>query len=219
MTIGTVGLAGLGLASIFAVLDWVAVYRGDARLERRAKPAVMGVLIAAVLISDPNASSRSLLLATALATSLAGDWLLLPPVRFVNGLIAFFFAHLAYLGAFLVGPLHLELALVGAVGAVAVLLLAGRAILAGATRAGMRRPVAGYLGAICLMAIAATASGSPAAIAGAWLFVTSDAILGWDRFVAPSPETPRATLTRRLAVIVTYHCAQLLLTAALLAAA
>ena len=180
MTIGFVGLAGLGLAGALAVIDWIAVARANERLERRAKPAVMAILIAAVLISDPDASPRSVLLAIALATSLTGDWLLLPPVHFEKGLLAFFFAHLAYLGALLVGPLHPELALVGAAGAVAVLLLAGRPILAGATRAG---------------------------------------ILGWDRFVGAPPATPQAARIRRLAVIVSYHCGQLLLTAALLAAA
>jgi len=218
VTIGTAGLAGLAIAGVLAVVDWFAVYRGDARLERRAKPAVLAVLIAAVLISDPDASLRSLLLATALAASLTGDWLLLPPVRFTLGLLAFLLAHLAFLGAFLLGPLHAELGVIGAIGSVAVLVLAGRAILAGATRAGVRRPVGGYLAAICLMAIGATASGSPAAIAGAWLFVTSDAILGWDRFVATAPQTPRASVARRVAVMVPYHAAQLLLTAALLAA-
>ena len=219
MTIGTVGLVGLGLAGVFAAVDWIAVFRGDARLERRAKPAVLAVLVVAVVLTDPDASPRSLLLATALATSLAGDWLLLPPERFAQGLLAFFVAHLAYLGAFLVGPIHPELALAGAIAAAAVLFVAGRGILAGATRAGMRRPVAGYLGAICLMAIAATASGLPLAIAGAWSFVASDAILGWDRFVAMPAGPPRSALVRRLAVIVPYHCGQLFLAAALLAAA
>ena len=116
MTIGFVGLAGLGLAGALAVIDWIAVARANESLERRAKPAVMAILIAAVLISDPDASPRSVLLAIALATSLTGDWLLLPPVHFEKGLLAFFFAHLAYLGALLVGPLHPELALVGAAG-------------------------------------------------------------------------------------------------------
>ena len=214
-----VGLVGLGVASVCAVLDWVAVVRGDEHLERRAKPAVMVVLLVAVIASDPNASTRSLLLATALGTSLAGDWLLLPPVRFTNALLAFFVAHLAYLGAFLIGPHDLGLGAIAVVAAVGVLAVVGRPILAGAQRAGLARPVAAYLGAICLMAIAATASGSAAAIVGAWLFVVSDAILGWDRFVAPQPPTSIAGLSRRLAVIVTYHGAQLLLTAALLAAA
>ena len=214
-----VALAGVALAGIFAVIDWTAVARSDDRLERIAKPAVIAPLIVAVLLSDPEASTRSFLLALALGASVTGDLLLLPPGRFLHGLGAFFVAHLAYLAVFLFGPLRSEPAAIAVVAAVAVGLVAGRPILAGATRAGLRRPVAGYLAAILLMAIAATASGSPVAAAGAWLFVASDAILGWDRFAAQPAATPRAGVVRRLAVIVPYHAAQLMLTAALLSVA
>ena len=213
-------IVGVGLAATFAVIDWIAVASGDVRLERLAKPAVMAALIVTVLLSDPDASTRSLLLAVALGASLAGDLLLLPPERFTYGLIAFFAAHVAYLAVFvLVGHLRADLAAAGAVVALVVLLGIGRAILAGATAVGMRRPVAGYLAAILLMAIAATATGSLPATIGAWAFVTSDAILGWDRFAAAAPGSASAARSRRLAVIVTYHGAQLLLTAAVLAAA
>ena len=212
-------IAGLVVAGVVAVVDWYAVARANAELERVAKPAVMATLIVAVLLSDPAASTRSLLLALALAASLTGDLLLLPPERFAYGLAAFFVAHVAYLALFLLGPLHPELAVVGGIGAAVAILVVGRGILRGATRAGLRRPVAGYLAAIFLMAIAATARGSAAAAAGAWLFVTSDAILGWDRFVATPAAGPRAVAIRRLWVVVTYHVAQLLLAAAILAAA
>jgi uncharacterized membrane protein YhhN len=212
----TIGEAGLGASAILAVIDWIAVTRGDERLERRVKPAVLVPLIAAVLLSHPDASTRSLLLAIALAASLAGDALLLPPERFTYGLVAFFVAHVAFLAVFLLGPVQAPLAVMGALAAGAVLLGIGRGILAGATRAGLRRPVGAYLAAIFFMAIAATASGSPVAAAGAWLFVASDAILGWDRFAAQPAATPRAVVVRRLAVIIPYHAAQLLLTAALL---
>src|SRR3972149_4132820 len=76
-------------------------------------------------------------------------------------------------------------ALVGVGVSAVVLVSAGRPILAGARRAGMGGPVAVYFGAICLMAIAATASVSPGATAGAWLFILSGALLGWDGFAAP----------------------------------
>ncbi len=209
-------VAGVAVGGIFAVIDWIAVARSDDRLERIAKPAVIAPLIVAVLLSDPEASTRSFILALALGASVTGDLLLLPPARFVHGLGAFFVAHLAYLVVFLLGPLRFEPGVIAVVAAVAVGLVAGRPILAGASRAGLRRPVAGYFVAILLMAIAATASGSPVAAGGAWLFVASDAILGWDRFVARPAATPRASVVGRLAVIVPYHAAQLLLAAALL---
>ncbi len=212
----TIGGVGLGAAALLAVGDWVAVARGDQRLERRLKPAVLAPLIGAVLLSHPDASTRSILLAIALAASLAGDALLMPPERFTYGLVAFFVAHVAFLAIFLLGPLNAPPAALGALAAAVVMLIIGRGILAGATRAGLRRPVAAYLAAIFLMAIAATASGLPVAAAGAWLFVASDAILGWDRFTAQPAATPRAAAVRRLAVMVPYHAAQLLLTAALL---
>ncbi|MBI3745158.1 MAG: lysoplasmalogenase [Chloroflexi bacterium] len=216
----SVALAGLAAAGVAALVDWFAVARGDARLERVAKPLVMGILIVTVLLSDPDASRRSLLLAVALAASMTGDLLLLPPERFTFGLIAFFAAHLAYLGVFLLlGPLHADRAAIGALVAAGVLLGIGRGILAGATRAGMRRPVGAYLAVILLMAVAAGATGSLAATLGSWAFVTSDAILGWDRFAAAAPGSVRDARARRLAVIVTYHVAQLLLTTAVLAAA
>lgn len=215
-----VAVVGLVAAGSFAVIDWFAVARDDRRLERVAKPAVMVVLIATVLLSGPGASPRILLLAAALAGSLAGDLLLLPPERFTYGLIAFFMAHLAYLGVFLIlGPTHLDGVAIGVIVAFVVLAVIGRGILAGAARARMRRPVAAYLAAILLMAVAATGTGSVAAATGAWAFVASDAILGWDRFAAAAPGSAPAARARRLAVIVTYHGAQLLLTAAVLAAA
>ena len=69
------------------------------------------------------------------------------------------------------------------------------------------------------MATAATASGLILAALGAWFFVVSDAVLGWDRFAAPPPASPRAGRARRLAIIVFYHVAQLLLVAAVLSVA
>ena len=64
------------------------------------------------------------------------------------------------------------------------------------------------------MAVAATRTGMPAAILGAWLFVASDAMLGWGRLRAPAPGMPRGGgRGLRVAVMVTYHLAQGLLRA------
>jgi uncharacterized membrane protein YhhN len=214
-----IGVAGLAVAALIAVVDWVAVGRADQRLERIAKPAVMGILIVTVLLSDPSASTRSLLLAAALVASLMGDLFLLTPERFADGLLAFFGAHLAYLALFLtIAPLHADLGLLGlGLGAVMAATV-GRSILRGAITAGIGAKVAAYLAVIIAMATAATASGLILAGVGAWLFVLSDTILGWDRFVAGPPASPNAARARRLAIIVSYHVAQLLLVAAVLSA-
>jgi uncharacterized membrane protein YhhN len=209
-------LAALSVAALLALADWRAVARADRKVERITRPAVVAALIAATLLAGSTAEPTRALLLLALAASLAGDWLLFPPDRFTAGLVAFLVAQLAYLVLFLLGNLDPGLAVVGAGLAVALLVLVGRPILAGAPGAGMRAPLIAYFGAICLMAIAATATGSALAAAGAWLFVLSDAGLGWDRFVAPPTVTRGAEARRRLGVIVTYHAAQLLLTVAVL---
>ena len=210
------GAIALMAACLAAVIDWLAVARDDLRTERIAKPAVIVALIAAVLLAGPGSTPVRVLLIIALAASLAGDLLLLPPGRFTAGLVAFLLAHLAYLALFLQGPLDAGTALVGLGMSAVVLLVAGRPILAGAGRAGMGGPVAAYFGAICLMAIAATAGVSPGATVGAWLFILSDALLGWDRFAAPPAGSAAAAARRRAAVMVTYHAAQILLTVAVL---
>ena len=209
-------LALVAVAVLAALVDWYAVARDVAARERIAKPAVMAALLAAAMLGDPQAHPVSLLLGAALGASLVGDLLLLPPVRFRAGLTAFLIAHVAYLAAFLLGPLHAPAAAIGGVAGVVVLLLIGRPILRGATSARMRRPVAAYFGAIVLMAVAATASGSVLAAAGAWLFVTSDAVLGWRQFVDSPEAREAAPAWHRLGVMVPYHFGQILLTAAIL---
>jgi uncharacterized membrane protein YhhN len=99
----------------------------------------------------------------------------------------------------------------------------GRVLVRAASRAGLGVPVAVYLVAICAMAVAATRTGIPAAIAGAWLFVASDSMLGWGRFSTPAaPATgvagddDRGGAWLRLGVIVTYHVGQALLVLAIL---
>jgi uncharacterized membrane protein YhhN len=216
-------LAGvlLGIAAVAAVVDWIAVWLDGPRsraVERVAKPLVLMALLAAAVAWPAGTGDGSTVrpwLIAALAASLAGDVLLLPPGRFVGGLVAFLVAHLAYLVAFAQLPGSVPWLVVGVVIAGVVAGTVGRALLGAAQRVGLGAPVAVYLVAICAMAIAATRTGLPAAILGAWLFVASDAMLAWGRFRAPSSGS--ATGARRLgvAVIVTYHLGQVLLFASL----
>ncbi len=69
--------------------------------------------------------------------------------------------------------------------------------------------VIGYLIAISLMFAAAAATGNPWAIVGAGLFVTSDSVLGWRRFVGERRWMP-------VTIMVTYHLGQGALVASLL---
>ena len=216
--------APLAIAAIAAVIDWAAVWVGGTagrRVERIAKPAVLVALLAAALLAHawtPEAQAARPWLVLGLVASLVGDVLLLPPGRFVAGLLAFLAAHLAYLVAFLQLPGEVPWLVVG-IGAAAVLVATvGRVLVGAATRTGLAGPVAAYLLAITLMAVAATRTGEVAAIAGAWLFVASDAMLGWGRLRAPQPGLPLGGgRAQRVAVMVTYHLGQGLILLALVA--
>lgn len=219
-------VAGLLLvAAVAAVANWFAVWRGGPSglaIERVTKPAVMVALIAAALAWPVDAGSVAAgvrpWLVAGLVASLAGDVLLLPPGRFVPGLVAFLLGHVAYLAAFVALPGELPWLVAGLVAAAVLIATVGRVLVRAATRVGLRGPVALYLVAICAMAVAATRTGDPAAIAGAWLFVTSDALLGWGRLRAPAPGPGMPRGGGRglgVAVMVTYHLAQALLVLAL----
>ena len=204
-------------AMVAALVDWVAVFKGRPpwiRVERIAKPLVPALLAVGV-IAWPEGSMAvpgvRPWIVIALVASLVGDVLLLPPGRLTGGLLAFLLAHLAYLAAFAQLPGSIGWLAVGLVAAVVVAATVGRALVLAARGAGLAGPVAAYLVVICAMAVAATRTGLPAAVAGAWLFVTSDTLLGWGTFRGAESRN------QRVAVIVTYHLAQLLLVLALVA--
>lgn len=215
--------APLVVAAVAGVVNWAAVWAGGPTgrvAERITKPLVLLALIAAaVLAPAPSAMAEAVrpLLVAGLAASLAGDLLLLPPGRFVPGLAAFLAAHLAYLAAFLQVGGETPWLIVGLVAGAVVAATVGRLVLRVARAAGLGAPVAAYLAVITLMAVAATWTGEPAAIAGAWLFVTSDALLGWGRFTKPAADPgQRGGRVLRTAVMVTYHLAQGLILLALI---
>jgi uncharacterized membrane protein YhhN len=210
----------LVLAAVGAVADWVAIWRGIGVLEPMGKMLAIFALFAAVFVwpMAPGASATvRICLIVALAASLVGDLFLLRRDRFVQGLVAFLVAQLAYLAAFVQlpgGPIGL---LVGIGLAFVLIVTVGHEIVDGALKSGkgQEAAVAVYLAAICGMAITATRTGMPLAMAGAWLFVASDSILGWDRFAARPAASERVARTRHLAVMVTYHLGQALLVVAL----
>jgi uncharacterized membrane protein YhhN len=208
----------LALAAAAAVVDWWAVWtatRSARTVERVAKPAVLAALVVLAAVAPTVVPSVQGWLAVALVCCLIGDILLLPPGRLAAGLVAFLVGHLAYTGAFAQLSGSAAWALVGVAGAVLVAMTVGRRLVRAADGRRMAVPVALYLLVICVMAIAATRTGMPAAILGAWLFVASDTMLGWGEFVV-TEQTSRDGRRLRLAVIASYHVAQVLLVLALL---
>jgi uncharacterized membrane protein YhhN len=194
-------LAGAAAA---AAGDWLAVARRCKALEYACKPAAMALLVGVALALDPAVPARRWWFVAAGVLSLAGDvFLMLPADRFVAGLGSFLGAHLAYIVGLRVdgGPL---VALVPA--GVAVAAVAGalaRPILRAvrASRPALAGPVGAYMVVIAAMVTAAIASGVVPAAVGAVLFLASDTLIAWERFVAPRR-------WHRLAIIVTYHLGQ-----------
>lgn len=197
-------LASLG--AVLAVSDWVAVWKGRSSIRAITKPAPMVVLIAVAMILDPADATIRGVFVVGLVLSLAGDVFLLQTGNrwFLAGLASFLLAHLAYVAGLILAPTSVW----GLLAGVAVMLTTGGvwgrrvvgAVAAGGA-SGLMGPVVTYLVMISTMVVAAFGTGAGWAIAGASLFYISDSILAWDRFVDPLEFGP-------VAVIVTYHLAQ-----------
>ena len=192
-------------AVVVAVLDWVAVARDDRRTEYVCKPLTMVLLVAAALALDPVDGTARAWFVAALVLSLAGDvFLMLPRDRFVPGLASFLLAHLAYI----VGLRYLGTAGAGFLAGVVVVgvalpFLAPRILgaIADSDDTALAAPVMAYMAVISVMVVAAGGSGSAVALAGAVSFYVSDALIAWTRFVSEIRHG-------RVAVMVTYHLAQ-----------
>jgi uncharacterized membrane protein YhhN len=225
----------LAVAGVFAVADWIARVRHQRVLEFVCKPATLAALVAAAIVLDPAADARTrrVWFVVALLASLKGDVLLMlgdhhaPPADddlaaeldspvargpdfFVFGLAAFLVGHLCYIGGFWArGPSVAVFAAVMAVVVVALTPLARRILRALGSEPTLRPPVALYIAVIGVMLASAVASANPWAAGGAALFVGSDALIAWDRFVAPRPWAG-------VVIMVTYHLGQAGLVASLL---
>ncbi len=192
-------LAGFAM---FAVIDWMAVSKRWRSAEYVAKPATLVMLIGYAATGE-NVSPWLL---TALLCSLLGDvYLMLPRGAFAAGLAAFLAAHVAYV-IDLEAPATARLAWL----AVTLVVTAPIAlkVLRSVSQAALRPAIAVYMATIALMAASAFASGLVWAIVGSVLFVASDSLLAWNRFVRPVAHA-------QLGIMVTYHLGQLGLTAAL----
>lgn len=200
----------LAVAAVAAVVDWAAVAGGAGRVavERVAKPATLALLIGAAATLEPASGAARAWFLVALGLSLVGDVALMPPGdRFVVGLAAFLAAHVAFVGGFAAfDGHHLAPALAGAVLVVVALATAGRAVVraAGRRAPSLAGPVAAYAGVLSAMVVAGWSTGEVAAMTGTTLFLVSDGVLAWRRFVGPVPGG-------RVTVHATYHVAQALL--------
>jgi len=196
----------LALALAVAAGNWVAVHHGNRSLEYLCKPLTMVLLIGLALTLDADESAVRAWFVAALALSLLGDVLLmLPQDLFVFGLGAFLLGHIAYVVGMHVDGVDGPRFLVGIVLVMALLAVIGTLVLRG-VRAGpepmMAGPVVAYMVVISAMVASAIGVGHVSGIAGASLFYASDALIAWNRFV-------RETAHARVAIMVTYHLAQI----------
>ena len=206
----------LALALVAAVGNWIAVDRDQRALELLCKPLTLVLLIGVALALDPDDGAVRTWFVAALVLSLAGDVFLMLEDRaeglFVAGLGAFLLGHLAYIGGMVVdGMVATRFGIGLAVVALAVAVI-GVAILR-AVRAGpepeLTGPVSAYMLVISAMVACAAGVGHPAGVVGAGLFYASDSLIAWNRFVRELPHG-------RVAIMVTYHLAQVGLVLSLL---
>ena len=181
---------------VFAAANWYAVARKDRQLEYVAKPAALASLIIYGSIGD----HASAWLVTALAFSLLGDvYLMLPADLFAAGLGAFLLAHVAYI-------IDFDAAILARLGWWLVVIAAAAPFALRIMRAvedrTLRTAVGVYMLIIALMVASAVASKERVAMVGALLFLASDTVLAWNRFVRELPWS-------QLVIMVTYHLGQL----------
>lgn len=206
-------VALIGLTVLIAAVDWFAVATERIQLEYLAKPATMLPLIAAALTLDPGTPSMRPWFVVALVLSLAGDVFLMLPDKetfFVPGLASFLVGHIAYIVGLLHGPNSGVGLIVGAVVTLIAFGSVGPTIVSGAAAHDRRLgpPVLVYILTISVMVTCAIGSGTWTAIVGALLFYVSDFCIGWSRFVQPFRRS-------HLAIMVTYHLAQIFLVVSL----
>lgn len=220
MTMGSRGW--LAVTLLAALLDWVAVGLALLPLEYLAKPATLiGVMGYAHALSRTTANPRlARWIQVGLGLSLLGDVCLMFSGEgwFLAGLVSFLLAHVAYIVGLaptrdVLGQPGTALIVLG-VGAIATVFL-GQVVraLREQDQAALIGPVLLYGAVISTMLATAwttlvrpgwSGRGRALVTAGTGLFYFSDAVLAWNRFVTP-------LAGGRLAVIVSYHLAQLAL--------
>ncbi|TME93079.1 MAG: lysoplasmalogenase [Chloroflexi bacterium] len=202
-----VAWALLAITGLVAVADWAAVARPLRRLEYAAKPAVMAGLIGVALVMHPVSNTERAFFIAALVLGLASDvFLMLPKDMFLMGLVAALIEHVTYIAGFRARDFHGGLFLVASLIALVSVAIFLPPILRAlrTTKPKLVVPVIAYVVVFVVMVASAGGSGSLIALAGALLFLYSDALLAWYRFVKPLS-------WGRFANIIAYHSGQALL--------
>ncbi len=200
-----------------ASLDWYAVHKGWKKLEYFLKPATM-VFLFIFLFLMTGFQGIALWFGIGILFSLAGDvFLMLPKEQFIAGLVSFLLAHLAYIIGF--NQSFPPLDAFGIIMAIILGIVAARLyqyIAAGLVKQEkefLLKPVLIYTGVIAIMLFSALLTLSRpewdfrAAITvsvGAALFMLSDAILAWNKFVQPIKNG-------RVMNMAAYHLGQIIL--------
>ena len=202
---GTTATVLVALAGVAALVDWWGVARGRLGVEFIAKPLVVIGLIGAALAVDTGDGVVRGLVVAALGASLVGDVVLMTPdARFEAGVFAFLVAHVLYIIAFLeTGGLDVGAGVAAAVLIIGIGFGAVPQIISGSRSRGpaAQTGVTVSVAVIAVTAVLAAATGALTAMIAGALLLTSDALLGWNRFVDRAPGG-------RVLVQVTNHAAQ-----------
>ena len=194
----------LVVAVLFAVLNWIAVAQRRKPLEYATKPVVMAALIVAVGAFDVADGPRRWAFVVALAFSLLGDvFLMLPRDRFLLGVASFFVAHLAYIVGLRMDETSAVALVIGLLAVAAFALTVGRRIVLAVREKvpELSTPVSAYVAVISVMVVSAIATRNAYAAAGAIVFMASDTLIAWNRFVQALAWAP-------VTIMVTYHLGQ-----------
>ncbi|TMC89052.1 MAG: lysoplasmalogenase [Chloroflexi bacterium] len=202
-----VAWALFAVTGLVAVADWAAVARSLRRLEYAAKPAVMAGLTVVAVVMHPVSNTERAFFIAALMLGLGSDvFLMLPKDMFLMGLAAALIEHVTYIAGFRARDYHGGLFLVASLIALVSVAIFLPPILRAlrTTKPKLVVPVIAYVVVFAVMVASAGGSGSLVALAGALLFLYSDALLAWYRFVKPLS-------WGRFANIIAYHSGQALL--------
>jgi len=205
-------------AAFVCAVAYLFMPAGRNRVARAIVKTVPVALFAAIAML----AGAPVLLVAALVHSAAGDLLLAfagpagheetasgPDPAFLAGLIAFLAGHVIYVVLFLQTRLSDTQSPAWPIGLVMTLAAAAIGAILFRHAGALRWPVMAYVAAILAMGLAALTTGSWLLVAGAALFMASDAILGTERFVLPAGDG-RRTLTGP-AIWVLYVAAQTLI--------
>jgi uncharacterized membrane protein YhhN len=171
------------------------------------KPMTMLLIIGLAVIQWHPTSSSDRFLVAGLLLSVVGDiFLMLPSDKFVAGLAAFLGAHLLYIVAFTdaLGFGWVDLVIVALLVAVTIPIYRKFVPALVAHGGGLPVAVGLYVIVLAVMVWRAVMTGNPVIAAGAILFLCSDTLLGWNRFV-------RRIAGAEYGIMSTYFLAQYLL--------